>query len=455
MPSLESGSSTGHEPLVAEPHVDARPVERAGRAQRVVASFAVPPPESAIDAGAVSTTTSANALATSSTIRISPCRRVMITDMDARHGAGRTRTRAEEWRDRPRRPRFLDELVSLAARVPRGRAASTRVRAGLHLPYLGAPGGRARRRASRCWSLAREAAPDAWPRAGRPGGAAVPARAPSVARGPGPATCTCRRERLPLALRRSAPRARGRGAGAPPAARRRRVGGSWPDDDFAGRWFAAWEPDALRDVARGRRLRRAIVRTSRRRSRTGSTSRVVRARTLPDTVGPGHAPARVRAEPVGVLGRRRHRLRAARATGSGPRRSPPGSSPATANPRRARAHGIGMTDLVKRATPRADELTRDEYRDGLARVERLVRWLQPGAVCFVGLAGWRAAVDRQRRGGSAARRLRRAPRLRDAEHERAQRADAAERARRPPPRRTRARSPPWRDPREPGATPNG
>jgi len=57
--------------------------------------------------------------------------------------------------------------------------------------------------------------------------------------------------------------------------------------------------------------------------------------------------------------------------------------------------GVGMTDLVKRATPRADELTRDEYRDGLARVERLVQWLQPGAVCFVGLAGWRAAVDRK------------------------------------------------------------
>ena len=28
-------------------------------------------------------------------------------------------------------------------------------------------------------------------------------------------------------------------------------------------------------------------------------------------------------------------------------------------------------------------------------LERLVEWLQPGAVCFVGLAGWRAAVDRR------------------------------------------------------------
>jgi TDG/mug DNA glycosylase family protein len=57
-------------------------------------------------------------------------------------------------------------------------------------------------------------------------------------------------------------------------------------------------------------------------------------------------------------------------------------------------HAVGMTDLVKRATPRADALTAAEYREGLARVERLVAWLRPGAVCFVGLAGWRAAADR-------------------------------------------------------------
>ena len=59
------------------------------------------------------------------------------------------------------------------------------------------------------------------------------------------------------------------------------------------------------------------------------------------------------------------------------------------------AHGMGMTDLVKRATPRADALTNDEYRAGLDRVTRLVEWLRPGAVCFVGLAGWRAAADRK------------------------------------------------------------
>ena len=62
-------------------------------------------------------------------------------------------------------------------------------------------------------------------------------------------------------------------------------------------------------------------------------------------------------------------------------------------------HGIGMTDLVKRATARADELTTAEYRAGLERVGRLCEWLRPGAVCFVGLAGWRAAADRRATAG--------------------------------------------------------
>jgi double-stranded uracil-DNA glycosylase len=64
-----------------------------------------------------------------------------------------------------------------------------------------------------------------------------------------------------------------------------------------------------------------------------------------------------------------------------------------------RHHGIGMTDIVKRATVAADELMTAEYRSGLARVERLLAWLRPGGVCFVGLAGWRAAVDRRAQPG--------------------------------------------------------
>ncbi|HET6950757.1 MAG TPA: mismatch-specific DNA-glycosylase, partial [Acidimicrobiales bacterium] len=70
------------------------------------------------------------------------------------------------------------------------------------------------------------------------------------------------------------------------------------------------------------------------------------------------------------------------------------------SPDRALAdHGVGMTDIVKRATTAAAELAPAEYRAGLTRVARLVAWLRPGAVCFVGLAGWRAVVDRRARAG--------------------------------------------------------
>jgi TDG/mug DNA glycosylase family protein len=54
-----------------------------------------------------------------------------------------------------------------------------------------------------------------------------------------------------------------------------------------------------------------------------------------------------------------------------------------------------MTDLVKRATPRASEVAASEYREGADRVRRLVAWLRPGSVIFVGLEGWRAAIDRR------------------------------------------------------------
>jgi TDG/mug DNA glycosylase family protein len=54
---------------------------------------------------------------------------------------------------------------------------------------------------------------------------------------------------------------------------------------------------------------------------------------------------------------------------------------------------VGFTDLVKRATPRADGLTSAEYRAGTDRVRALVEWLAPAVVCFAGLTGYRTAVD--------------------------------------------------------------
>lgn len=62
-------------------------------------------------------------------------------------------------------------------------------------------------------------------------------------------------------------------------------------------------------------------------------------------------------------------------------------------------HGVGFTDLAKRTTSRADQITSAEFRSGSSRVERLVRWLQPACVLMVGLGGWRTGVDRRAESG--------------------------------------------------------
>jgi TDG/mug DNA glycosylase family protein len=62
-------------------------------------------------------------------------------------------------------------------------------------------------------------------------------------------------------------------------------------------------------------------------------------------------------------------------------------------------HGVGFTDLVKRATVRAHDIAPSEYRDGLERVRWMVEWIRPRLIVFVGLGGWRAAVDASARPG--------------------------------------------------------
>lgn len=127
--------------------------------------------------------------------------------------------------------------------------------------------------------------------------------------------------------------------------------------------------------------------------------RATRARTLPDVVGPGMRvlvcglnPSVVAADAgYGYAGPTNRFWPAAVAAGlvSRPR-----------DPRHALAgHGVGMTDLVKRASPGAGVLTADEYRAGAERVAGLVEWLRPAVVLFVGLAGWRAAFDRRATAG--------------------------------------------------------
>ncbi|MEL7155910.1 MAG: mismatch-specific DNA-glycosylase [Actinomycetota bacterium] len=53
-------------------------------------------------------------------------------------------------------------------------------------------------------------------------------------------------------------------------------------------------------------------------------------------------------------------------------------------------HGIGFTDLAKRTTRTAAELTTDDYRHGLDRLDALAAWLAPERLIVVGLTGWRA-----------------------------------------------------------------
>ena len=59
------------------------------------------------------------------------------------------------------------------------------------------------------------------------------------------------------------------------------------------------------------------------------------------------------------------------------------------------SHHVGFTDLVRRTTRRADEVTTREYRTGFERVCRLAEWLKPKAAWFVGLSAWRLVADRK------------------------------------------------------------
>jgi double-stranded uracil-DNA glycosylase len=165
-------------------------------------------------------------------------------------------------------------------------------------------------------------------------------------------------------------------------------GDALPADRIGGRFFASWTPEGLCDLLVGAGFDVEDPETD------GDVVRVsaVRARTLPDVVGSGMRLLVVGLNPslysadVGIgYARPGNRFwPAALQAGLVTRERDPAHA--------LHAHGVGMTDLVKRATANAGSLTPAEYRTGMARVDRLVRWLAPGAVCFVGLTGWRAAL---------------------------------------------------------------
>jgi TDG/mug DNA glycosylase family protein len=178
-----------------------------------------------------------------------------------------------------------------------------------------------------------------------------------------------------------------------------------PEDRVGGRFFAAWEPAHLADVVTGAGF--DVTSTETGAGGPGKHGvvrlRAHRARTLPDTVGPGMRllvcglnPSVYSADAGIGFARPGNRFWPA-ATASG-------LVTQVRDPRRVlEVDHVGMTDMVKRATPNASKLSADEYRLGAARLERLVEWLAPAAVCFVGLAGWRAAVDRTATAGAQER----------------------------------------------------
>jgi TDG/mug DNA glycosylase family protein len=167
--------------------------------------------------------------------------------------------------------------------------------------------------------------------------------------------------------------------------------GPLPGDDFPGRFFAQWRADPLIDVVEGGgfTLDELID------DGEWLVVRATRARSLPDFAGPGMRvlvcglnPSVVAADAGFGYAGRTNRFWPAAVTA--------GLVTVARRPLRALwRDGVGMTDLVKRATPRASELRQEEYRAGAARVARLVSWLGPRLTLFVGLTGWRAAVDRQ------------------------------------------------------------
>ena len=171
------------------------------------------------------------------------------------------------------------------------------------------------------------------------------------------------------------------------------------EDDLPGRCFAHWPPDRLSDVLVGAGFEVLDVEVGTEPEWPSLEVSARRVRSLPDFVGPGMRlllcglnPSLYAAD-LGVnYARPGNRF--------WPAMLEAGLATVDRDPRHLlRHHAIGMTDLVKRATVAADELTTEEYAAGVARVERLCAWLRPRALCVVGLAGWRSAVDRKARPG--------------------------------------------------------
>lgn len=170
---------------------------------------------------------------------------------------------------------------------------------------------------------------------------------------------------------------------------------SGDSDDFPGRLFAGWAPETLEELFVGAGFEEIDLEIATRHVHV----RARRARSLPDTVAPGMRllvcglnPSLYAADAGLGFARPNNRFWTAAVAAD--------LVTQPLDPRHAlTAHHVGMTDLVKRATARSSEISASEYRRGADRVRRLVEWLRPTAICFVGLEGWRAAIDSEATAG--------------------------------------------------------
>jgi TDG/mug DNA glycosylase family protein len=164
------------------------------------------------------------------------------------------------------------------------------------------------------------------------------------------------------------------------------------EDDFPGRRFTWWEPEpfALLLEGGGFLVEELAV--------TDRTIKVecARGRTLADLAGPGlrllvaGLNASLYAADTGIAyGRPGNRFwPAAVEAGIVSRPRDPWHA--------LRHHGVGFTDLVKRATVAAAELTPEEFRHGLTRLDHLCGLVRPAAVAVCGVTGWRHATGDRR-----------------------------------------------------------
>jgi TDG/mug DNA glycosylase family protein len=184
-----------------------------------------------------------------------------------------------------------------------------------------------------------------------------------------------------------------------------------PGDRFPGRRFSLWPAELLRAVVEGSGFD-LLQLTEVAGKRIGETTlrvRMRRRRTLPDYVAGemrlllvGLNPSLYAADRGVGFARPGNRFwPAALAAGIVTRDRDPIHA--------LTQHGIGMTDLAKRATARADELDDAEYRAGFERLARTVAWLRPRAVCVIGLTGWRVVTNRAASAGLQAESIEEVP----------------------------------------------